>query len=937
MMTFVCMLVGCIAGAWLSFAVFDESIGMIGAFFGLAVGWLLGRQIKLTHRVVDLEARLQTLLSERSTAATAQNSAAQVASGGIAPQSPTQTVTATSTGSGNTLLDERGAVVESAFADAYVPANPLASTLSEPPNAVATPTTDTHAATATSAPKPPLVPRPIMPPPPPLRESALLIWAKRWFTEGNVPVKIGVIVLFFGVAYLFKYAADQGWLTLPIELRFVGVAIAALAALVFAWRKRESHRAFALSLQGGAIGVLILTVFAAYKLYGLVPATFAFALLIVVVAGAGALAVLQDSLALALLAIVGGFLAPILISTGSGNHVALFSYYAILNTAIFVIAWIKPWRALNLVGFAFTFGIGTFWGSLSYRPELFASTEPFLLLFFAFYLLLPLLYALRLAPDKRDFVDGSLVFGTPLVAFALQAALLHGDRMQLAFSAIGAAAIYMLLATIELRRWRLTLLGESHALLALGFATLAVPLALSARATACTFALEGAALIWFGLRQQRRVPRWIGYALQGLAGCAFVFGYGGRIDSTPILNGEFFGALILALAGLVSARLLTRNSVRAPLAMAFFTWGTLWWYFTGCNEIARHASSALQWDWWLGFFAVSALIAVELWRRLDWRECLIPAAATILIGLPFIGLTMLSGHGPFEGWAMAAWALWVLAAWRTLPALIADRVDAGRTMHMVYLWIMVLLAGAELAHLADTHAQLSRVWIGLAALAPVALMFVLALRRLQPARWPIGANAETLRSVFLTSLTVLLGIGGVRGLIDEGNPAPLPYIPVINPIELAMIGFLVLLALWYRQAEREGSALMSVELRARALALAGLALLTSVTLRSVHFLGGVSWDESLTVSPLAQAALSIVWTLAGIAAMLIGKKRGSRAVWFGGAALMAAVLVKLLLIDRQYLHDLPAIIGVLVVGLLLVAVGYFAPVPPKTVVAGDET
>ena len=65
-------------------------------------------------------------------------------------------------------------------------------------------------------------------------------------------------------------------------------------------------------------------------------------------------------------------------------------------------------------------------------------------------------------------------------------------------------------------------------------------------------------------------------------------------------------------------------------------------------------------------------------------------------------------------------------------------------------------------------------------------------------------------------------------------------------------------------------------------------------------------------------------------AMLLGKRRGSRAVWFGGAALMGVVLVKLLLIDRQFLHDLPAIIGVLVVGILLVAVGYFAPVPLRT-------
>ena len=127
--------------------------------------------------------------------------------------------------------------------------------------------------------------------------------------------------------------------------------------------------------------------------------------------------------------------------------------------------------------------------------------------------------------------------------------------------------------------------------------------------------------------------------------------------------------------------------------------------------------------------------------------------------------------------------------------------------------------------------------------------------------------------------------------------------------------------------------MLSAEFRARALAAAGVVLLTAITLRGAHFLGGVPWSDAMWTSPLAQAALSISWTTASrrCAAMLLGKRRGSRAVWFGGAALMGVVLVKLLLIDRQFLHDLPAIIGVLVVGILLVAVGYFAPVPPRTV------
>jgi len=167
-------------------------------------------------------------------------------------------------------------------------------------------------------------------------------------------------------------------------------------------------------------------------------------------------------------------------------------------------------------------------------------------------------------------------------------------------------------------------------------------------------------------------------------------------------------------------------------------------------------------------------------------------------------------------------------------------------------------------------------------------------------------------------------------LFVEGDATPWPNLPVLNPLELAQIGYLALLIAWYRKAAREGGALLDAEVRARILAAAAVLLLTAITLRGAHFLGGVPWSEELWRSPLAQAALSISWTVAGIAAMLLGKRRGSRAVWIGGSALMGVVILKLLLIDRQHLHDLAAIVGVLVVGVLLVAVGYFAPAPPRT-------
>ena len=133
------------------------------------------------------------------------------------------------------------------------------------------------------------------------------------------------------------------------------------------------------------MGILYLTVFGALRLYAMIPPAAAFGLLIWVCAISSWLAIRQDAISLAVLSIAGGFLAPILTSSQSGDHVMLFSYYALLNAAILGIAWFKAWRVLNLLGFAFTFLIGVAWGVTRYRPELLSTTEPFLVLFFLFF------------------------------------------------------------------------------------------------------------------------------------------------------------------------------------------------------------------------------------------------------------------------------------------------------------------------------------------------------------------------------------------------------------------------------------------------------------------------------------------------------------------------------------------------------------------------
>ena len=912
-MTFVWIVVSAVVSLWLCAAADGGRVSFTAAFFGACVGWLISRWLRASERIDRLENELRAMREGAVRPSRAEASAPS------RPEPP---------------APSRVEPVVAMRTEDFILTPPTPTVRPEAPEPriqpIAQPATPTQ-------PTPP--PRPVLPPPSPKPAApdpgaVAVAWVKRWFTEGNVPVKVGVLVLFLGVAALLKYAADAGWLRVPIEVRLAGIALAALAGLGFAWRKRNTHRTFALSLQGGAIGILVLTVYAAFRMYALLPPGLAFVLLVVIVAGAGVLAVAQDSSALAILAVVAGFAAPILASTGQGNHVVLFGYYAVLNAMIFAIAWVRPWRALNVLGFVFTFGIGTMWGVLKYQPDLFATTEPFLLLFFAFYLCIPVFYARRREFSQRDLIDSTLVFGMPLVAFPLQAALLDGARMPLAWSALGAAVVYIALAALELRKLGLKLLGLSHALLALGFATLAVPLALSARATACTWALEGAALVWLGLRQQRILPRWIGYAMQGAAGLAFVYGFEIPTDPTPILNGQFFSAILIATGGGITAWLLFRAARNVQMTTLFLLWTWGWWWLACARDIERfapvHRASAFA----LAVIAVTAAFGAFVYRRLDWIEAAWPSFVALIAAVPLVLLTAVDNSGPLENWAGAAWLLWFASMLFAMRVLSANRHPLLDIAQPFFVWVIDLCVSAELGCVAERHLQLSPLWITLASLVPTTLLFWFVLRRNALVRWPDADAAEKRRHLNLCAAAAILALAWLAGLFVDGDPAPLAYFPLFNPLELPQLGFLLLMLLWYRQSHVDGDAITSSETRARLLSVAAVLLLTAMTLRAAHFLGGVPWSEALWTSPLAQAALSIVWTVAGIAAMLLGKRRGSRAVWIGGGALMGVVIVKLLLIDRQHLQDLTAIVGVLVVGILLVGVGYFAPVPPKA--AGEE-
>lgn len=756
--------------------------------------------------------------------------------------------------------------------------------------------------------------------------------AKQWLTSGNVPVKVGMLVLLAGVAALLKYASDQGWFVVPPSLRLAGISAAALAGLVFAWRKRESHRSFALAMQGGMIGILLLVVFAACKNYGMIGSAPAFALSVVLIAGLSVMAVLQESRTLAILGVLAGFMAPIWLSDGSGNHVALFAYYALLNAGIFAIAWVRPWRILNLLGFVFTWGIGTIWGVLDYTPGKFNSTEPFLLLFFVFYLLLPLLYARKAASAGSARIDGCLLFGTPLIAFSLQAGLLQGERMPLALCALGVAALYAVLARALIHKPRLDVLARGYAILAVGFATLAVPLALSAKATASVFALEGAGLVWLGLTQQRRLARWTGIGLQLAAAAALLIGVSNTsaLPATAIANATFMGALLIAVAGFACAWWY-RAAGKLQLATLAYVWALAWWLGNVITEVADFVEVGSRLHALLLLLGVTAWVAAEVQRRAPALALSLTTLGGFVLAFPLAFLQVSEYGQPFAGHGAWAWAVFAALGVRSLICL---RAGSGRAAGLAQLawWLLWPTVVSLLAWHVGARFALAEGWVGMLLALPWLLLAVLSMYRWAWLSQPLGAAFDRYRTALQLAVFAALGLWWLSSLSSAGSAAPLPWIVVFNPLELAEIAVLALLAMRLRQ--NRGAAVLPAQLVGTALA--ALVLVTVMTLRAVHHWGDVPWNESLLGSKLAQTSLTVVWSLLGVIGWISGSRRGQWGLWLAGAILMSVVLAKLLLVDRGNLGDLLGIGAFIAYGLLCTLVGWLAPAPPRRALADNN-
>ena len=235
------------------------------------------------------------------------------------------------------------------------------------------------------------------------------------FIGENLINKIGIGILVLGIAYFVRYAIDKNWIG-EVGRVAIGMLSGGLLTLL-AHKIRKSYQAFSSVLVGGAMAVFYYTISIGFHDYQLFSQTIAFSIMVLITGFSVLLSIGYDKKELAILAIIGAFSTPLMVSNGAGNYIILFTYLGIVNIGMLVLAYFKKWNVINILSFALT---ALLYGSWLVKDIFDGALPPYqgaFLFASLFYVIFFLMHIINNVKEKRKFKGYE--FGLMLVTTAL--------------------------------------------------------------------------------------------------------------------------------------------------------------------------------------------------------------------------------------------------------------------------------------------------------------------------------------------------------------------------------------------------------------------------------------------------------------------------------------------------------------------------------------
>src|SRR6184192_238695 len=298
------------------------------------------------------------------------------------------------------------------------------------------------------------VPQIATPPRPPIN------WEQ--FMGAKLFAWIGGLALFLGVAFFVKYSFEHNLISpeLRVAIGFVVGTSLVIGGLLL---KRKENAVTAQTLCAKGILVLYAVTFACrgyyhFAFFGLIPT---FLLMTLITAVAFLLAVRLNAIIVAVLGIAGGFLTPMLLSTGQDHPLGLFGYIALLNIGLLALAQRRRWNGLPILGAIGTVLMQFAWVGAFFVPEKYFAGNR-VLIFMAVFVGFQALFLAAAAWAKRTGKANTTLFAC---AIGLAAVAMFSAFYLLGFHAVAhrPALLFTYLFVIDLGLLALTLIERKLA------------------------------------------------------------------------------------------------------------------------------------------------------------------------------------------------------------------------------------------------------------------------------------------------------------------------------------------------------------------------------------------------------------------------------------------------------------------------------------------
>lgn len=359
--------------------------------------------------------------------------------------------------------------------------------------------------------------------------------------------RVGIVAILVGVSYFLKFAFDNNWIG-PGGRIVIGL-LAGMGLILWSERfRKRNYTTFSYSLKAVGIGILYLSLWGAYQVYHLIPSQVAFLAMGIVTGATIALALSQNAELLASFALAGGFVTPLLLSTGENHEVVLFTYVCLLDLAILAMATFKPWRRLLWGSFVGTIILFAGWYGEYYSKYQRPLTVFFAAIFAALFAVIPLVVREEQANESKHVavILTLLPLLNATLFFLALFVMYQSETSTLTWYALALAAVYLAIGNACKRRAKSpesNFIHLLHVAIAVAFLTIAIPAKLNAHWITIGWLVESGALLWVSVKTKTDFLRYLAVAALILGLTRLLFFDQLRVD-TLVFNARFATYLV---------------------------------------------------------------------------------------------------------------------------------------------------------------------------------------------------------------------------------------------------------------------------------------------------------------------------------------------------------------------------------------------------------